>query len=245
MPGHVTGSGSFAYLGDKTLEESTHAFVPCHLGENLETALWVLKVAVLNASLDNIKRSRNNQRRGGTSNRGDKVLEPRRLVVVLELEDVLLRKSRSSEQLRRSHNQYRIQRVTFRSSYFQTTSRSVLLLHDKWDDGTHRKGPWRVSRGSPAPAPVQAETLIRDNLEDATAAERLGVCLAFDLEHVERQQHNFTDADQTAGRRVQDGLARLLAESILKVRSVVLRQVVARHGLATVLVYPLQDLCCA
>ena len=41
---------------------------------------------------------------------------------------------------------------------------------------------------------------------------------------------------------MHDGLARLLAERPLKVLAVVLREIVARHGLTAILVYPLQDL---
>jgi hypothetical protein len=45
-----------------------------------------------------------------------------------------------------------------------------------------------------------------------------------------------------AGRRVHNRLARLLAKRILKVLAVVRPEVIARHGLAAVLVYPLEDL---
>ena len=41
---------------------------------------------------------------------------------------------------------------------------------------------------------------------------------------------------------MHDGLARLLAKRVLKLVAIVGAQVVARHGLAAVLVYPLQHL---
>ena len=41
---------------------------------------------------------------------------------------------------------------------------------------------------------------------------------------------------------MHDGLARLLAKGRLKILAVVLGEHVARHGLAAILVYPLQDL---
>lgn len=54
-----------------------------------------------------------------------------------------------------------------------------------------------VASSSPAPATVEAETLILDDLEDATALEGLGVCLTLDLEDVEGQQHDLTNTNQT------------------------------------------------
>ena len=62
---------------------------------------------------------------------------------------------------------------------------------------TYREGAGRVARGGPAPAPVQAEALVPHDLEDASSAERLGVGLALDLEHVEGQQDDLADTDQT------------------------------------------------
>lgn len=99
-----------------------------------------------------------------------------------------------------------------------------------------------ISRGRPAPATVQSEALVGDNLQYTSSAEGLGVCLALDLENVERQQDDLADADQTAGCGVQDSFARLLAKSRLEVRTVMLRQEVARNGLAAVLVYSLENL---
>jgi len=191
------------YLGNKTLEESAHALVPRHLGQDLHARLGVLKVLVLHPRLDDIKRRGHKQRRRRTRNRRDKVLEPRRLVVVLQLEQVLLGERRATEQRERTR---------------------------------------RIAGRCPSPAPVQAKALVCNNLHHATAAEGLRVCLALDLEHVEGQEDDLSYADQGAGSRVQDGLAGLLTKGILKVGSVVLRQVVARDGLTAVLVYSLENL---
>jgi hypothetical protein len=53
-----------------------------------------------------------------------------------------------------------------------------------------------IARRGPAPAAVQAEALVLDDLKDAAAAEGLGVGLALDLEHVEREEDDLADADQ-------------------------------------------------
>lgn len=58
-----------------------------------------------------------------------------------------------------------------------------------------------VSGSSPAPTTVQAKALISDNLEDTTAPESLGVCLALDLEDIQRQQNDLTNTDQTRERQ--------------------------------------------
>lgn len=151
------------YLGNKTLEEGTKALVPRHLGQDLHARLRVLKVLVLHARLDDIQRRRYEQRGRRTRNRRDKVLEPRRLVVVLQLEQVLLGERRAAEQ---------------------------------------RERTGRIARRCPSPASVQAEALVCDNLHHATAAEGLRICLALDLEHVEGQEDDLSNADQGAGARV-------------------------------------------
>lgn len=63
-------------------------------------------------------------------------------------------------------------------------------------DGTYSERSGSVSSSSPSPASVKAETLVGDNLEDATATESLGVRLALDLEHIEGQQDDFSDTNQ-------------------------------------------------
>lgn len=87
------------YLGDESLEEAAEALVLGHVGQNSEAALGVVEVAVLDSGLDDIEGSRNNQGGRGTGNGGDKVLEPAGLVVVLKVEEVLLGKGRTTEQL--------------------------------------------------------------------------------------------------------------------------------------------------
>nr|GFD60917.1 hypothetical protein [Tanacetum cinerariifolium] len=76
----------------------------------------------------------------------------------------------------------------------------------EWSD-TYRKRTGRVAGGGPAPAAVQAKALVGDDPEQPTAPEGLGVGLALDLEHVERQQDNLANANERAGRGVHDGLA--------------------------------------
>lgn len=88
-----------SYLGNESLEETGETFVAGHVGENAEAALGVLKVAVLDTSLDNIERGGDDERSRGTSNGGDKVLEPSGLIVILQVEEVLLGKGRTTEEL--------------------------------------------------------------------------------------------------------------------------------------------------
>lgn len=66
--------------------------------------------------------------------------------------------------------------------------------------------------------------------------------MALDLQHIKGQEDNLSDTDQTACRRGQESLSGLLAKRGLEVGSVVLCEVVAGYRLATVLVYPLQNL---
>lgn len=44
--------------------------------------------------------------------------------------------------------------------------------------------------------PVQPEPFIRHNLEKATTFKSFGICLAFDLEHVQWKQEDLTDANE-------------------------------------------------
>lgn len=63
---------------------------------------------------------------------------------------------------------------------------------------TYSKGTRSVTGGGPAPSSVQAEALVGDDPEDATAAEGLGVCLSLDLENVEGEEDDLSDTDQAA-----------------------------------------------
>jgi hypothetical protein len=70
-----------------------------HVGHNPETAFGVLKVPVLNTRLDDIERSRDDERCAGSGDGGDKVLRPRRRVVVGEFVEVLLRDCGTTKEL--------------------------------------------------------------------------------------------------------------------------------------------------
>ena len=98
-PRAQNGVGEWTYLGDKALEEARETLVAGHVGQDAETALGVVKVLVLDTGLDDVERRRHNKRGRGTGDRGDKVLEPRGLVVVLELEEELLGESGTTEKL--------------------------------------------------------------------------------------------------------------------------------------------------
>jgi hypothetical protein len=70
-----------------------------HVGHDPEAALGVLEVPVLDAGLDDVERSGDEERGAGTGDRGDEVLRPRCGVVVAEFVEVLLGYSRPTEQL--------------------------------------------------------------------------------------------------------------------------------------------------
>ncbi|KAI6769715.1 hypothetical protein HG530_004344 [Fusarium avenaceum] len=166
-----------SYKATCSLEESTSTLVLRHVGQDSETTLRVFEVAVLDTGLDNIKRSRNDQRSRSTSNGSNKVLEPAGLVVVLKVEEVLLGESRTTEEL----------------SWV-----SILVHPIRSDFKTYSKRTRSVTGSSPAPTTVQTETLIGNDLEDTTATEGLGVCLTLDLEDIEGQKNDLTNTDQTA-----------------------------------------------
>jgi hypothetical protein len=69
-----------------------------HILNNLKSTLRVIEIAVLDSRLNHIERGADKQTRRGTANRRNEVLKPRRLVIVLELEQVTLGERRSSEQ---------------------------------------------------------------------------------------------------------------------------------------------------
>lgn len=70
-----------------------------HVGDDTETRLLGLEVAVLDTGLDDIERSRDDERCRGTSNGRDEVLEPGGTVVVGELVEVFLGSSATTEKL--------------------------------------------------------------------------------------------------------------------------------------------------
>lgn len=152
-----------------------------HVGKNPEAAFGVFKVPVLDTGLDDIERGGDDEGGRGTGNRGNEVLEPRGRVVILEGKEVFLGKGRATEELRRnpvvsSHQQVKSPRVQ-----------------------TYSERSRRVTGSSPAPATVKAEALVLDNPEDTTSPEGLGVCLALNLENIEREENDFTDTNQAVG----------------------------------------------
>lgn len=92
-------------LGSKALEERTKTLVLGHVGDDSETRLLGLEVAVLDTGLDDIKRSRNDERGGCTSDGGDKVLRPGSGVVISELVEIFLGSSRTTEELEQGVSQ--------------------------------------------------------------------------------------------------------------------------------------------
>lgn len=104
---------------------------------------------------------------------------------------------------------------------------------------------WRIACRRPAPSSVQAEALVANDSQDATATERLWVCLPLDLQHVQWEKDDLANADQASGGRVHHGLASALAEGAVEGAAMVLRQVVAHEWLSSVLVHSLKNLVCS
>lgn len=65
----------------------------------------MLEISVLNTGLDHIEGRGNDQRGASTTHRGDKVLGPRGLVVVLEGVDVFLGESRATKELEKDERE--------------------------------------------------------------------------------------------------------------------------------------------
>lgn len=116
-----------------------------------------------------------------------------------------------------------------------------------------------VASGGPAGTPVQAHSLILDDLEKTTATESLRVCLSLDLKNVKRKKDDLSDTNQTkilvscelplrpstlvpSSSGVHDGLAGSPTESIVEIRAPSLGQKVASERLSSVFINPLQDL---
>lgn len=76
-------------LGRQALEEGGDTFILDHVGDNTHATLRVLEVAVLDTGLDDIEGSRDDEGSSSTGNRGDEVLSPGGLVVVLDAEGLL------------------------------------------------------------------------------------------------------------------------------------------------------------
>lgn len=149
-----------------------------HVGDDTEARLLGLEVAVLDTGLDDIERSRDDERSRGTGNGSDKVLEPGGAVVVGELEEVFLGSGTTTEELYRA---------------------LVRCFCHRQVGYTHSERTGSVTGGSPAPTSVETEALVCDDSEETATTEGLGVCLTLDLENVERENDNLTNTDQTEG----------------------------------------------
>lgn len=87
-------------LRRQALEKRRDTLLPQHAADNRKAAPLDLKVLILYPGLDHVERRRHHQRRRRTADGCHKVLTPGRLVVVLELEEVLLGCGRAAEELR-------------------------------------------------------------------------------------------------------------------------------------------------
>ena len=90
---------SHEQLGEQALEEGGGTLVLEHVGNDASASLLDLEVAVLDTGLDDVERSRDDERSRGTSNGCDKVLEPGGAVVVGELVEVFLGCGTTTEEL--------------------------------------------------------------------------------------------------------------------------------------------------
>lgn len=166
-------------LGSQSLEETTETFLLDEILDNVQSRLGVLKVTVLNTGLDDIKRSSDGDRSDSTANGGAEVLEEGSLVVVLETKDVFLDKGGTTEERKGARG---VTGSRPASTTVQTLLVEVLAHH-------HSMSPSRD-------LPVQAHAFILDDGEETTATESFRVGLALNLQDVERQKSNFTNADQ-------------------------------------------------
>ena len=62
---------------------------------------------------------------------------------------------------------------------------------------TCRKGPGNIASSRPCPASVQPEAFVGNDLEEATAAESIGVRLPLDLQDIQGKEDNLSDANDT------------------------------------------------
>lgn len=215
---------SHQQLGGQSLEEGSWALVLGHVGNNLETRLWVLKVSHLDAGLDDIERSGDDEGGGSTTDGCNKVLVPGSGVVVLEVEDELLSSGGTTKEL---HHMLAI-----------VPSGCVGYLRR----ATYSERARGVSGGSPLPSTVQSHTLIGNDLEKTTALESLWVGLTLDLQDVQWEEDNLSNTDQRTSSGGHDGLSGTLTESILEGSSVVVGKVIASEWLTTVLIDTLENL---
>ena len=129
----------------------------------------MLEVRVLYSGLDGIKRSGNRDGGNGARDRGDKVLRPRRFVVVCDAEQIVFCDRRRAEQLQ------------------EEGTRQINTVLSPTRVSTHRKTSRRISGHGPTPPAVQRRTLLEEYPNDSPTPERLRVHLALNLERVEGQ----------------------------------------------------------
>ena len=86
-------------LGRQALEQSDRALIAQKILDDRYARRLRLEVRVLDTRLDDVERSCDRDRRHGTRNRGNEVLCPRRLRVVLNAENVILGESGCTEEL--------------------------------------------------------------------------------------------------------------------------------------------------
>jgi hypothetical protein len=68
--------------------------------------------------------------------------------------------------------------------------------------GTYGERSRGVTGGSPASTTVKTHALVGNNLEEATATEGLGVSLTLNLENIQREKDDLSNADQTKRIRI-------------------------------------------
>lgn len=95
------------------------------------------------------------------------------------------------------------------------TGRLVNVTMCSFGNDTDSERTGSVTGSGPASTPVEAHTLIGDNLEQATATEGLGVCLTLDLQNIQREQNDFSDTDQAGGSSQPNVVLKVRADAIL------------------------------
>ena len=89
-------------LRHQSLEERRKPLLPRHIPNDLDTRLLDFEVLILYPRLNHIQGRRHNKRRRRSHHRSHKILEPARLVVILQLKEILLRGRGTTEQRKRA-----------------------------------------------------------------------------------------------------------------------------------------------
>ena len=95
---HELGS-SHQQLRRQSLEEAGDTLILEHVGHDASPGFRVVEMTVLDTGLDHVQGSGDNERCASSANRCDEVLGPRGRVVVLQVVDVFLGESRTTEEL--------------------------------------------------------------------------------------------------------------------------------------------------